>query len=393
MHYIWLCILDVLSVRLLQGTVWFCINLDVLRASSNVADFGMGQADNHVLIERFCVDRIWTPILFYFSISMNKYISIYLYISIHLATDKNLKIYIGKNIRNDLWAVLTLTYRVTRFSDVLSVRLPQGIRSTSFNQFWRTFFPTSQVRVVRFYHSCSSPSPSPSPSPPPRQSSSPTSSPILIAKLLANPLRKLLIAVGTAGPQLPASDRSGHPWASTASVSSQLASLDLNRQRRIPVGTPGPQPPASDLSGHPWTSTTRFYHQTLSHSIITKHHHKASSQYIITRHHHRPSSQIIITDHLHKTSSQYIITKHHHKSLSQIIFTKHVLIQCLNAMVGITRSKVIFLVNIWFECIIYIYIWLCIMDVLSVRLPQGTVWSSIYLYSYNTYLSINTYET
>ena len=134
-------------------------------------------------------------------------------------------------------------------------------------------FPTSQVRVVRFYHSCSSP---PSPLPPPRQSSSPTSSPILIAKLLANPLRQLLIAVGTAGPQLPASDRSGHPWTSTASVSSQWASLDLNRQRRIPVGTPGPQPPASDLSGHPWTSTTRFYHQTFSQSIITTHHHKAS---------------------------------------------------------------------------------------------------------------------
>ena len=252
--------------------------------------------------------------------------------------------------------------------------------------FGTPFFPTSQVRVVRFYHSCSSP---PSPLPPPRQSSSPTSSPILIAKLLANPLRQLLIAVGTAGPQLPASDRSGHPWTSTASVSSQWASLGLNRQRRIPVGTPGPQPPASDLSGHPWTSTTRFYHQTLSESIITKDHHKASSQYIITKHHHRPSSQIIITDHLHKTSSQYIITKHHHKSLSQIIdtwvakvstwvaklgrrgFTRSsltyqkahcveaapscqmlsrvitkqhhetVLIQCLNAMVGITRSKII----------------------------------------------------
>ena len=319
------------------------------------------------------------------------------------------------------------------------------------------------MRVVRFYHSCSSP---PSPLPPPRQSSSPTSSPILIAKLLANLLCQLLIAVGTAGPQLPASDRSGHPWTSTASVSSQWASLHLHRQRRIPVGTPGPQPPASDLSGRPWTSTTRFYHQTLSQSIITNHHHKASSQYIITKHHHRtiftnhyhrsfpqniitihhhkassqiittdhfhkassqyiitkydhntssqniitkhlhkassqyiitkhhyrPSSQIIITDHLHKASSQHITTKHHHKSLSQIIFTKHhhntssqsiitnhyhrsfsqstltdqkahcveaarscqmlsrvitkqhhetVLIQCWNAMVGITRSKVI----------------------------------------------------
>ena len=44
MHFIWLCILDVLSVWLLQGTVWFCINMDVLRASNNVAIFRIGQA-------------------------------------------------------------------------------------------------------------------------------------------------------------------------------------------------------------------------------------------------------------------------------------------------------------------------------------------------------------
>ena len=176
------------------------------------------------------------------------------------------------------------------------------------------YFPTSQVRVVRFYHSCSSPPPLP----PPCQSSSPTSSPILIAKLLANPPRQLLIAVGTAGPQLPASDRSGHPWTSTASVSSQWASLDLNCQRRIPVGTTGPQLPASDLSGHPWTSTTRSYHKTLSQNIITKHLHKASSQYA--------SSQNITTDHLHKSLSQTIFTKHHHNKSSQSIITNHYLI-------------------------------------------------------------------
>ena len=32
-------------------------------------------------------------------------------------------------------AICTLTYSVTRLSDVLSVRLPQGILSTPFNQF------------------------------------------------------------------------------------------------------------------------------------------------------------------------------------------------------------------------------------------------------------------
>ena len=146
------------------------------------------------------------------------------------------------------------------------------------------FSPTSQVRVVRFYHSCSSP-----PSPP-RQSSSPTSSPILIAKLLANPLRR-------------------HCWTSTASFGSQWASLDLNRQRIIPVGIPGPQPPASYPSGHPWTSTASFRSQwaplnpndqILSPSIFTKHHHNTSSQSIITNNYHRSFSQSIITIHHHK---------------------------------------------------------------------------------------------
>ena len=49
--------------------------------------------------------------------------------------------------------------------------------------------------------------------------------------------------MGTAGPQPPASDLSGHRWTSTASVRSEWAPLDLNRQRPISVGTAGPQRP------------------------------------------------------------------------------------------------------------------------------------------------------
>ena len=184
------------------------------------------------------------------------------------------------------------------------------------------FFPTSQVTVVRFYHSCSSPSPSPS-----------RHSRILLANFLANHHRQ-----ASRQSSSPASDRCGHFWTSTASFGSQWASLDLNRQRRIPVGTPGPQPPASELSGHPWTSTASFRSQwapldlndqilspniIMSQSIITKHHHKASSQYIITKHHHKASSQIIITDHHHKTSSQTIFTNHYHRPSSQSIITNH----------------------------------------------------------------------
>ena len=82
-------------------------------------------------------------------------------------------------------------------------------------QFLDAFFPTCQVSegcCLSSFFCSSSPRP-------PRQSSSPSVSPILFAKLLANPLRQLRIAVCTAGP------------------------LDLNRPGPIAACTAGPQPP------------------------------------------------------------------------------------------------------------------------------------------------------
>ena len=137
------------------------------------------------------------------------------------------------------------------------------------------------MRVVRFYHSCSSSSFLPPcflPRQPPRQSSSPifianlhrqSSSPICFANLLRRsclassgsqcaPLdlnRKDPIAVCTPGPQPQGSDRSVHPWTSTARIRSQCAPLDLNRKDPIAVCTAGPQPQGSDRSVHRWTST------------------------------------------------------------------------------------------------------------------------------------------
>ena len=123
-------------------------------------------------------------------------------------------------------------------------------------------FPTCQVRVVRFYHSCSSSASAASSSssfllPPcflPRQSSSP----ICFADLVwpAPDLR-----VCTPGPQPQGSDRSVHPWTSTARIRSQCASLDLNRKDPIAVCIPGPQPQGSDRSVHRWTSTARIRSQ------------------------------------------------------------------------------------------------------------------------------------
>ena len=77
-------------------------------------------------------------------------------------------------------------------------------------------FPTCQVRVVRFYQWC--------------------------LLLLLLPPCQLLIAVGTAGPQLAALDRNGHRRTGTASSRSQWAYLNLNGRCRIAVGIARPQP-------------------------------------------------------------------------------------------------------------------------------------------------------
>ena len=104
---------------------------------------------------------------------------------------------------------------------------------------FHTFFPTCQVRVVRFYQSCSPPPPPPPPSPPPpSQSRSQWALPDLN--------REFQITVGTAGPQPRAPDLSGHCRTSTASSRSQWALPDLNRDVQIAVGTAGPQPRLPD---------------------------------------------------------------------------------------------------------------------------------------------------
>ena len=94
-------------------------------------------------------------------------------------------------------------------------------------------FPTCQVRVVRFYQSCSPP-------PPP---------PLLLSLLLQFLLDHVCInfhvhfRLANSSPiSSPTSVRSGHCWTSTARFWAQWAPLDLNL---------GP----SELSGHRWTST------------------------------------------------------------------------------------------------------------------------------------------
>ena len=128
------------------------------------------------------------------------------------------------------------------------------------------FFPTCQVRVVRFYQSCSPPPPPPPPRGPDPSGHSRTSTASSRSQWALPDLhRELQIPVGSAGPQPRVADRSGHcrtstatsrsQWAlpprapdpsghcrtSTASCRSQWALPDLNRDFQIAVGTAGPQ--------------------------------------------------------------------------------------------------------------------------------------------------------
>ena len=104
-------------------------------------------------------------------------------------------------------------------------------------------FPTCQVRIIRFYQSCSPSSFSSSSSSVSSSSSSSNFSSIMPASISTSTsalptrrqsLRQLPRTAGTAGPQLPASDLTIHGWTSTA----------------------------SERSGHCWTSTTNGHRWT-----------------------------------------------------------------------------------------------------------------------------------
>ena len=120
-----------------------------------------------------------------------------------------------------------------------------------------SLFPTCQVRVVRFYHSCSGSFSFTSSS---SSSFSSTTSDVHFRPANSSPISS------------PTSVRSGHCWTSTAGFQSEWARLDLNRKVLSAVGTAGPQPGTfraqwapldlnlgpSELSGHRWTSVARW---------------------------------------------------------------------------------------------------------------------------------------
>ena len=93
--------------------------------------------------------------------------------------------------------------------------------------------------------------PPPPPSPPP-----PSLPPLLLQFLLDHACINFHVHFRLANSSpisSPTSARSGHCWTSTAGFRSEWAWLDVNRQVLSAVGTAGPQLPASDLSGHGWT--------------------------------------------------------------------------------------------------------------------------------------------
>ena len=171
------------------------------------------------------------------------------------------------------WWIYDLRRDTTLLLTVFSGSYPCFARLISRSQ----LFPTCQVRVVRFYQSCS-PHPPPSTPPPPPPLPPPPGSPRPCLHQLRRhststsalptrrqSLRQLPRAVGTAGP----SDLSGHGWTSTARFWAQWALLDLNCKGLSALGTAGPQPGTfraqwapldlnlgpCELSGHRWTST------------------------------------------------------------------------------------------------------------------------------------------
>ena len=100
-----------------------------------------------------------------------------------------------------------------------------SLAALPFPRLFVVFFPTCQVRVVRFYVSCLFSSSSP-PSPPPPPPAQP----------------RVQISVGTAGPPPRAPDPSGLCRTSTTTIHAQWALPDLNHDHPRPVFPAGPQP-------------------------------------------------------------------------------------------------------------------------------------------------------
>ena len=102
--------------------------------------------------------------------------------------------------------------------------------STFFQSGWNTlsWFPTCQVRVVRFYQSCSPhpPPPRPPPSPPPPSSSSSASSSSSTTSASTSTSTVALPSLGQALRQLRSSVRTAGPQPGT--FPAQCAPLDLN---------------------------------------------------------------------------------------------------------------------------------------------------------------------
>ena len=118
------------------------------------------------------------------------------------------------------------------------------------------FFPTCQVRVVRFYVSClllSSPLLSSPLLSSPLLSSPLLSSPLLSSPLLSSPLLLLLLnrdprSVCPAGPQPQPSTLSVPCLTSTTTIPAQCSLPDLNHDHPRPVFPAGPQPRPSTPS-------------------------------------------------------------------------------------------------------------------------------------------------
>ena len=192
----------------------------------------------------------------------------------------------SRSLDTSIVAFLPATWSKKRILQYLSYIHTFGHSSLAIETYYVHWFPTCQVRVVRFYQSACPPLPPP---PPPPPSPPPPRLAVLLALLLASASSTSTSALPTlptrrqALRQLPSSVRTA--GRQPASCPAQCAPLDLNlRAAQLSVHrwtstgdlpssvcTAGPQPgtcPAqcapldlnlgpSQLSVHRWTSTAR----------------------------------------------------------------------------------------------------------------------------------------
>ena len=150
--------------------------------------------------------------------------------------------------------------------------------------------------------------------------------------------------MGTAGPHVRAPDPSGQRRTSTASSRSQWATPDLNSELPIPVGNAGPQRRAPDPSGQRRTSTARSTSQWATPEDMSDRMPEDMSDRIPEDMPDRMPEDM--PDRMPEDMTEDMPDRMPNRlseDMSDRMPEDLPVRKCINVMVGITRSKVIFM--------------------------------------------------